>query len=205
MKHDNCTTLNRIHEAGKQEFLKKGFRMASLRNIVKIAGVTTGAFYGYYDSKEELFHALVGEPYDTIMKIYKEAQERFAKLSPSEQRDNMGKISGDCMACMMEYIYEHKDEFRLILCCSEGTRYEHMLDEMVEVEIQATHTFADILQQMGYPAYIMEPQLEHMLVSGMFSAFFEMIIHDVPYAKASEYLRQLRVFYSAGWQKIMGI
>lgn len=26
---------------------------ASLRNIVKTAGVTTGAFYGYYKSKEE--------------------------------------------------------------------------------------------------------------------------------------------------------
>ena len=32
-----------------QEFLEKGFKSASLRNIVKTAGVTTGALYGYYE------------------------------------------------------------------------------------------------------------------------------------------------------------
>lgn len=44
-------TLDNIHKAAKKEFLDKGFQMASLRNIVKNAGVTTGAFYGYYKSK----------------------------------------------------------------------------------------------------------------------------------------------------------
>lgn len=55
-------TLNKIHEAAKKEFLEKGFKDASLRNIVKTVGVTTGAFNGYYKSKEELFEALVGHP-----------------------------------------------------------------------------------------------------------------------------------------------
>lgn len=61
------TTLNLILSAAMQEFLKKGFKSASLRNIVKTAGVTTGAFYGYYDSKEDLFEALVGEHYNFLL------------------------------------------------------------------------------------------------------------------------------------------
>lgn len=44
------STLEHIHIAAKKEFLEKGFRSVSLRNIVKSAGVTTGAFYGYYSS-----------------------------------------------------------------------------------------------------------------------------------------------------------
>ena len=40
------TTLERIYASAKKEFLEKGFQGASLRNIVKSAGVTTGAFYG---------------------------------------------------------------------------------------------------------------------------------------------------------------
>lgn len=59
------STLEHIHIAAKKEFLEKGFRSASLRIIVKSAGVTTGAFYGYYSSKEELFAALVDEHYNT--------------------------------------------------------------------------------------------------------------------------------------------
>lgn len=50
-----------IHTAAKAEFMEKGFQAASLRNIVKTAGVTTGAFYGYYNSKEELFSAVVAD------------------------------------------------------------------------------------------------------------------------------------------------
>lgn len=44
-------TQTRILAAAKTEFLEKGFRNASLRTIVKLAGVTTGAFYGYYSNK----------------------------------------------------------------------------------------------------------------------------------------------------------
>ena len=47
-------TLENIHRAAKAEFLEKGYKDASLRNIVKSVGMTTGAFYGYYKSKEEL-------------------------------------------------------------------------------------------------------------------------------------------------------
>ena len=56
---EESATQQKILEAAKQEFLEKGFQGASLRNIVKTAGVTTGAFYGYYSNKEALFAALV--------------------------------------------------------------------------------------------------------------------------------------------------
>ena len=61
MSETEKTTLERILSAAMREFLEKGYQSASLRNIVKTAGVTTGAFYGYFKSKEELFGALVGE------------------------------------------------------------------------------------------------------------------------------------------------
>ena len=82
-------TLDNIHKAAKKEFLDKGFQMASLRNIVKNAGVTTGAFYGYYKSKEELFDALVGKQYEHIMKMYIDVQN---SLMPIPSRRQWGKF-----------------------------------------------------------------------------------------------------------------
>lgn len=186
------------------EFLKNGFQAASLRNIVKTAGVTTGAFYGYYKSKEELFDALVKTQYDVFMGMYKGTQESFAALDAKKQMENMGVQSGECLKKMMEYEYEHKDVFKLLLCCAEGTKYENMVHEMVEIEVDATHAFAENMQKLGYPEYCVDPTLEHILVSGMFTAFFEMIIHDVPFEKATAYLQELRDFYTAGWKRIMG-
>ena len=205
MKETEKTTLELIHTSAKAEFLEKGFKSASLRNIVKTAGVTTGAFYGYYKSKEELFDALVSEQYETFVNKYKETQESFTRLSPEEQRLGMGKTSGECMNWMTDYAYENLDVFKLILCCSEGTKYENMVHEMVEIEIEATHSFSKVMEGLGVPSYTVDPQLEHILISGMFSAFFEMIIHDVPYEKAKDYVRDLRSFHTAGWKEIMGL
>ena len=70
MANEESTTLQNILAAGKEEFLEKGFKSASLRNIVKTAGVTTGAFYGYFSGKEALFAALVEEHATAIMNIF---------------------------------------------------------------------------------------------------------------------------------------
>lgn len=149
MSGSESGTLEAILSAAKAEFLEKGFKSASLRNIVKTAGVTTGAFYGYYKSKEELFDALAARQYETVMEKFTEAQEVFAGLPIEKQRDNMGKISGDCMEWITEYIYKNFDVFKLILTCSEGTRYENMIHDMVEIEVGATHRFAANMRRLG--------------------------------------------------------
>ena len=171
MSEQENTTLNLIHNnAAMQEFLEKGFKSASLRNIVKIAGVTTGAFYGYYNSKEDLFEALVGEQYDYIMNRFCKAQQEFADLPPEEQPDHLTD-SGACMHDMLVYAYEHLNEFKIILCKSEGTRFSNLIDEMAEIETKGTHDYLEILKRLGRPSPPIDEQLEQMLITGMFKRF----------------------------------
>ena len=204
MRKTEQTTLDCIHTAAMQEFLEKGFQSASLRNIVKIAGVTTGAFYGYYDSKEALFEALVCEQYDYFMNRFRSAQQEFADLPPNEQPDHLTTTSGLCMHDMLIYAYEYLNEFKLILCHSEGTRFARLVDEMVEIETQGTHDYIAVLEQLGRPSPPIDARLEHILITGMFNAFFELIIHEMPLDQAQRYLDEMRTFYTAGWMKIMG-
>lgn len=203
-KEAGPTTLDRIHEAAMKEFLEKGFQSASLRNIVKTAGVTTGAFYGYYDSKEALFEALVREKYDWFLNRFKGAQKAFADLPGDQQPDNLGSFSGACMHDMLLYANAHPKEFRLILCHSEGTRFAHLIDEMTEIETRATNNYIKVLKDLGRPSPGIDEHLEHILITGMFNTFFEMIIHEMPLDKAKHYLKEMRDFYTAGWMKIMG-
>lgn len=205
MSEAGSTTRSRILAAAQAEFLAKGYRDASLRQIVKAAGVTTGAFYGYFDSKAALFDALVKEPYDAFMGSYSRLLDEFQRLEPRQQPVQVDQITGDCIEWQVDYIYQHFDAFKLLLCRSEGTRYEHMLHELVEAEVQATYDFLAVLRALGQSAPELDPQLEHILVSGMFTAFFEMVVHDMPHEKARVYVRELRVFYTAGWKKIMGL
>ena len=173
------TTLHLILSAAMQEFLEKGFKSASLRNIVKTAGVTTGALYGYYDSKEDLFEALIGEQYDFLLDCFCRAQKEFADIPPEEQPDNLTDISGECMYEMLLYAYEHLNEFKLILCRSEGTRFSKLIDEMVEIETKGTHDYLAVLEKLGRPSPPIDERLEHILITGMFNTFFELIIHEM--------------------------
>ncbi len=204
MGAEERTTLGAIHMAAKAEFLEKGFRSASLRNIVKTAGVTTGAFYGYYDSKEALFEALVKEQYDTFLGAYTKTIREFNEMSPQKQMEQLGTFSFQCVHDMLLYAYDHLTEFKLLLCCSEGTRFAGMVDEMVEIEIKATHDFQQTLDRIGKPSPPIDPQLEHILITGMFNAYFELIIHEIPMEQAEVYLSQMWEFYCAGWYKLMG-
>ena len=104
------STLARIHQAARSEFREKGFQGASLRNIVKSVGMTTGAFYGYYKSKEALFEALVGAHYRYLVGRFCQAQKEFARLPRDRQPEVLGDFSGACMFDMLHYAYDHLEE-----------------------------------------------------------------------------------------------
>ena len=204
MEENSATTLEKIQEAAMAEFLDKGFQGASLRQIVKNAGVTTGAFYGYFSSKEALFTAIV-EPHATaLMGKFMWAQTSFAELPEEEQPQHMGVESRDYVAWMVDYICRHREPVKLLLCCAEGTSYENFIHNMVEVEVESTLRYMGVLRRMGRDIPQMSRSLCHLIASGMFNAIFEVVIHDMPYEQALRDVEQLQAFYTAGWSKLMG-
>lgn len=199
------STLEKIHMAAKGEFMEKGFQSASLRNIVKMASVTTGAFYGYYSSKEELFEALVSEQAEYVLKLFDTTIDDFEKLSGEEQTQQMKDVSGDTIDQMLDYIYDNYDAFKLIILCAEGTKYVDFVHQMVVREEEATFTYIKTLKQMGYLVETINKKLIHMVASGLFTGVFETIVHDMPKAEAKEYVLQLKRFYTAGWEELLGV
>lgn len=52
-------TLRKLLDAAATEFGEKGFHDASISAITRRAGTALGSFYTYFDSKDEIFQALV--------------------------------------------------------------------------------------------------------------------------------------------------
>lgn len=61
-----------IIAAAKVEFFRKGFDGSSIRSIAKIAGVTPGNLYRYFDNKEALYENVVGTAYRYLNRILEE-------------------------------------------------------------------------------------------------------------------------------------
>ena len=204
MEENTPTTLERIQEAAMTEFLDKGFLGASLRQIVKNAGVTTGAFYGYFSSKEALFASIVEPHAKALMGRFMEAQTSFAELPEEQQPSHMGVESGTYLDWMVDYICQHREPVKLLLTRSEGTSYEHFVHNMVEVEVEYTLQYMEVLRRLGKDIPELDKPLCHIIASGMFNGIFEIVVHDMPREQALRDVDQLCDFYTAGWLKLMG-
>ena len=204
MEEKSNGTLEKIHEAAMAEFLDKGFQGASLRQIVKNAGVTTGAFYGYFSSKEALFASIVEPHAAALMGRFMEAQTSFSELPEQEQPEHMGLESSQCVNWMVDYICDHREPVKLLLCKAEGTSYEHFVHNMVEVEVEYTLRYMDVLRRLGRAVPELSQSLCHIIASGMFNGLFEIVVHDMPKEQALRDVKQFRTFYTGGWLKLMG-
>ena len=204
MEERTTATLEKIQEAALAEFLDKGFQGASLRQIVKNAGVTTGAFYGYFSSKEALFASIVEPHAAALMGRFMQAQTGFAELPEKEQPEHMGEASGNYVEWMVDYICQHREPVKLLLCRAEGTSYEHFIHNMVEVEVDSTLRYMEVLRRLGKDIPPLSRSLCHIIASGMFNGLFEIVIHDMPREQAFRDVAQFRDFYTAGWLKLMG-
>lgn len=149
MVESSSATLEKIQQAALTEFLDKGFLSASLRQIVKNAGVTTGAFYGYFSCKEALFASIVEPHAAALMGRFMEAQTSFAGRPEAEQPEHMGEDSESCLDWMVDYICQNREPVKLLLCRAEGTGYESFVHNMVEVEVEYTLRYMEVLRRLN--------------------------------------------------------
>ena len=202
MSEIDKTTLERIQDAARKEFSEKGFLNASLRIISKEAGVTNGALYGYFSSKETLFASIVEPHAMAIMNAFMRAQTGFSELPKEQQPEHMGVESGQCIDFMLNYIYDHYADCKLLICSSDGTAYAGFIDRMVDVEVEATFRYIDVLKSLGKDVSLPDEELAHMIASGMMNGIFEVVRHDMPKERAKAFVGQLRAFYIAGWTAV---
>jgi AcrR family transcriptional regulator len=199
------STQKRLLEAGKAEFLQKGYKNASLRSIAREAGVTTGAIYGYYPDKAALFCALVAEPTAYLRDWYLSVQHKFDAFPAEYKEKQMHSYTSRALEEFIDYIYLHFDAFKLVVCRSAGTEYEHYVDSLIEIEIEHTRRFVDALRGLGHNIPVIDDDMSHILSSAFYYGIFETVAHDMPKERALQYIRTLNEFYSAGWDAILGL
>lgn len=200
---DITDTQKKILEIGKKEFLAKGFKDASLRGIVKEAGFTQGAFYGYYPDKASLFEALVSDAADSLMDQFKMAQQAHYDLIPKEKTNQCRDLSTEYLNYFINYIYDNFDAFKLVICCSEGTKYASYIHDLVEIEVTQTEDYYNQLRKLGKLEGNVSHELHHMITSAYFTAVFETVAHDMTREHAVEYVNELATFFNCGWAGLL--
>ncbi|MFE1784940.1 TetR/AcrR family transcriptional regulator [Streptomyces sp. NPDC059506] len=112
----------RLLEAATRLFAQEGFDRTPVRRIVEEAGVTKGALYHYFDSKDDLLH----EIYARVLRLQTENLERIAATgAPVEQR--LRAAAADVVVTSIANLDDSKIFFRSM----------HQLGEEKQKEVRA--------------------------------------------------------------------
>lgn len=207
MPKDKTDSHNRIIEAAKKEFMEYGYSDASLRRIAAGAGIQVSGLYKHFSNKEEMFSSLVKPAMDGLYDLYHEIEsEYFDKVEPSasdEENFNLESKSESVRA--MTYIYDHLDEFKLIILKSQGTHYEDFIHEMAMLEENVTYRYMELLKEKGYKIKKTDPKEFHLLITSYVEAMFKPITHGFKKKEAIKYAKTLEEFYNPAWKAWFGI
>ena len=143
MGYDFDKTHELILESAMAQFKAQGFNGASIRQICKDAGVTNGAFYSHFESKEDLFEKLVEPVIEGLYQLYAEEGMNYKAINSKKAFEKLLDKSFESDKVLIRYIYEHEDIFRLLTGSSVGTKYESFAKKLAEKETEATLQFLE--------------------------------------------------------------
>lgn len=70
----------RVIDVAVSEFAARGYSATNINDIAKKAGISIGAMYSYFASKEDLFLAVVGSAYTVLETVLNEAREKHTDV-----------------------------------------------------------------------------------------------------------------------------
>ena len=192
----------RILECAKAEFLDKGYTDASLRVIAAAAETSTNSIYVRFHDKEGLFSAIVEPVLNEMIERFLKIQEAFTQMDAAEQGAHMTEYANGGMAELLDYMYDHLDEFRLLLDASYGTRFHNFVDQLVRIEVEYTYKY---METVGYPTKLgdaLTEKLLHIVTTSRFESIFEVIRHGMTREEAAEYIELLSRYHHTGFSAI---
>lgn len=120
--------------AARREFAKKGLRGARIEDITTACGLSKGAFYLHFDSKEALFGELVEGFFAEVAKSgeRREAEmARFAEPGPAFVEMMMAEDLR-----VLEMMWSYRDVVGVLIRGAQGTKFEGLIWAMTDGEIE---------------------------------------------------------------------
>ena len=193
----------KVLESAKQEFLEKGFKDASLRTIAQNAGTSTGSIYTRFTDKNGLFIALVLPVVNGFKEWFSTEQEIFHQLPPDNKKGDAFEYSDEKYIDFIDYIYEHFDEFKLLINCAEGTAFADFIHDIVEIDVAYTLKYIESIGNNALLSGRATTEFLHILSSAFYSGVFEVVVHDMTKEAAYSHVGRLRRFFKGGWATIL--
>lgn len=209
---DEKETRQKLQSSARSEFTEKGYMKASLRNICKNAGVTTGALYFFFEDKEDIFASLVQEPLQMVsglmMEHYRWEKEQVSEeaggslfeLEDQEEilRDDLILEHAQVFHSVIHELYRYREEFLLLLTKAQGSVFENAVDSFISVAEAQLRLLSDqISSRKKIPRA--EDAMIHWVAHLQIEIFVYMLTHVETEEEALKHMNSIIRFLISGW------
>lgn len=163
--------------AARREFVRSGIQKARIEDITHASGLSKGAFYLHFESKEALFRELV-EALEAQFERIRSARE-FAYIelmsqgmpgrgSPEPFITELHELDVCADLKALELLWEWRDVADVLLRGSQGTPFETVMWTMLDREAERVERSCLVLQRAGLLRDDVPPELFGWTIVGSF-------------------------------------
>lgn len=201
MPKDKTANHVRIMAAAREEFLEYGFEKASMRSIGERCGMTAAGIYRHCRDKADLFEQLVAP---AVQRLNAWLDAHVARYLNAVRQDGAVHWQDSEIDMMREVVYPNMEDYRLLLSCAQGTKYENFLHDLTAARQGQMLKYLPLLKEQGYAVREISPRELHLLLSAYTAALFEPVAHSYPLDEALRCLDTVEAFFLPGWKKLLG-
>ena len=188
----------------KEEFIQRGYKNTSMREISKKSGIGLSNIYNYFNNKDEIFRAVLAPLISYIDCLYEQhTEDDYLSLELFNSEDYQRKS----IEMMVSLVKNFRNELRLLLFHAYGSSLENFKEVYSEKYTVVSIEFLKNIKAK-YPDLNTEisPFFLHTLSSWMFTTIGEIVSHDeLEEEEISEFMSNYISFGTAGWKALLGV
>lgn len=147
--------------AARTQFVRAGIRGARIEDITHASGLSKGAFYLHFESKEALFAELVGGFQQQMEQIVVERERvvrAYLQRNPLTSRDGLQRtarrqalvaLEVKYDRAVLELIWSERDVFAVLSRGAQGTAFEGFMWQMAEREVKRVVDGLESMKSLG--------------------------------------------------------
>lgn len=176
--------------------MKYDFEKASIRKIALKANTSKSNIYNYFENKDELFCTVLKPTMDTINHAFEFKNKEYAGSGQQMYNfDNQKKI----IEIIMTFIYQHKDDFILLLFKSKGSLYESFREDVKKIYTDIMISWLSLIAN--------DKEISRFFIASIADLYIntisQMILKELSAQQVQQYFDEFLLFVYGGWEKIL--
>jgi AcrR family transcriptional regulator len=182
--------------AAESVFAEKGLTAAKIEDITQRAGVSKGAFYLHFESKDDCFRQIV--------EAFLAHMGTCVEPPPAVQHANFASAGEAIEACgahdreIFEFCWQNRTTFRLLFEGAGGASYAYLLDEFSERIAESAATWIGNAIGAGVHRPDLDPTVAARLLAGAYERLARTIVRAPKRPDIESWARQAQAIFMRG-------